>query len=52
MKGKVIFPGTFDPITNGHRDLIERAAKMFDSVVVAVAENKRKTPFFFNRGTC
>ncbi len=46
MKTKVIFPGTFDPITNGHRDLIERAARLFDTVIVAVAENKRKTPFF------
>jgi pantetheine-phosphate adenylyltransferase len=42
----VLFPGTFDPITNGHRDLIERAAKTFDRVIVAVAENKRKNPFF------
>jgi len=42
----VIFPGTFDPITNGHVDLIERAAKMFSKVVVAVAENSRKNPLF------
>jgi len=46
MNTQVIFPGTFDPITNGHRDLIERAAKMFERVIVAVAENKRKGPFF------
>lgn len=46
MSYKVIFPGTFDPITNGHRDLIERAATLFESVIVAVAENKRKAPFF------
>lgn len=43
---KVIFPGTFDPITNGHVDLVERAAKMFTFVVVAVAENTRKQPHF------
>ncbi len=43
---KVIFPGTFDPITNGHRDLIERAARLFGKVIVGVAENKRKSPFF------
>ncbi len=43
---RVVFPGTFDPITNGHRDLVERTAKMFEFVVVAVAENKRKSPFF------
>jgi len=46
MKGKVVFPGTFDPITNGHRDLIERASRLFETVIVAVAENKRKSPFF------
>lgn len=46
MSFKVIFPGTFDPMTNGHRDLIERASRMFETVVVAVAENKRKSPFF------
>ncbi len=43
---KVVFPGTFDPITNGHIELVERAAKMFSSVIVAVAENARKTPTF------
>lgn len=46
MGYSVAFPGTFDPITNGHRDLIERSAKMFDKVIVAIAENKRKSPFF------
>jgi pantetheine-phosphate adenylyltransferase len=43
---KVVFPGTFDPITNGHIELVERAAKMFSAVVVAVAENARKAPAF------
>lgn len=43
---KVVFPGTFDPITNGHIELVERAAKMFSTVVVAVAENARKSPTF------
>jgi pantetheine-phosphate adenylyltransferase len=43
---KVIFPGTFDPITNGHQDLIGRAAHMFHSVIVAIADNKRKAPLF------
>lgn len=46
MSYKVIFPGTFDPITNGHRDLVERAASIFEYVIVAVAENKRKSPCF------
>jgi pantetheine-phosphate adenylyltransferase len=43
---KVIFPGTFDPITTGHVDLVERAASMFPQVVVGIAENKRKKPLF------
>ena len=43
---KVIYPGTFDPITNGHTDLVERASRMFDSVVVAIAESPHKKPLF------
>lgn len=46
MNRLVIFPGTFDPITNGHQDLIERAARLFDKVIVAVAVNTRKQPLF------
>jgi len=42
----VIYPGTFDPITNGHVDLTERAARLFDRVVVAIAHSKKKTPLF------
>ena len=41
---RVAYPGTFDPITNGHIDLVERAAKLFDTVVVAVAESPKKRP--------
>jgi pantetheine-phosphate adenylyltransferase len=41
-----IYPGTFDPITNGHSDLIERAARLFDHVIVAVAANPKKAPLF------
>jgi pantetheine-phosphate adenylyltransferase len=41
-----ICPGSFDPITNGHVDIIERAAKMFDKVIVAVLINKSKVPVF------
>jgi len=41
-----IYPGTFDPITNGHLDLIARAARIFERVVVAVADNKNKVPLF------
>ncbi|GAB1258639.1 pantetheine-phosphate adenylyltransferase [Aurantivibrio plasticivorans] len=43
---KVVYPGTFDPITNGHVDLVERAARLFDHVVVAIASSKRKNPLF------
>jgi pantetheine-phosphate adenylyltransferase len=42
----VIYPGTFDPITNGHVNLTERAARMFDKVVVAIAFSEKKTPLF------
>ena len=42
----VVYPGTFDPITNGHIDLIERAAKLFDKVIVAVATSEKKAPLF------
>jgi pantetheine-phosphate adenylyltransferase len=41
-----IYPGTFDPITNGHLDIIKRALKLFDIVIVAVGENPQKTPLF------
>ncbi|WP_298847738.1 pantetheine-phosphate adenylyltransferase [uncultured Salinicola sp.] len=44
MQNIVVYPGTFDPITNGHRDLIHRAARIFDKVVIAVAESPRKQP--------
>lgn len=42
----VIYPGTFDPITNGHVDLAERASRLFDRVVVAIAHSEKKTPLF------
>lgn len=43
---KVIYPGTFDPITNGHFDLIARATRIFDCIVVAIAANPDKNPLF------
>ncbi|KJG25506.1 phosphopantetheine adenylyltransferase [Photobacterium iliopiscarium] len=46
MTTRVIYPGTFDPITNGHIDLVERAAAMFDHVIVGVAFNPSKKPLF------
>ena len=41
-----IYPGSFDPLTNGHLDVIERAAKLFDQVIVAIAKNESKNPLF------
>ncbi|NLD16004.1 MAG: pantetheine-phosphate adenylyltransferase [Tissierellia bacterium] len=43
---KVIYPGSFDPVTNGHMDLIKRASVSFDEVVVAILDNKNKTSLF------
>lgn len=43
---KCIYPGTFDPITNGHLDIIKRALGLFDEVIIAVALNKNKRPHF------
>lgn len=43
---KVVYPGTFDPITNGHVDLVERACRLFDKVVVAIAASRKKNPLF------
>jgi pantetheine-phosphate adenylyltransferase len=46
VKEKVaLYPGTFDPVTNGHVDLVRRAAKIFDTVIVAVARGVHKNPF-------
>jgi pantetheine-phosphate adenylyltransferase len=41
-----IYPGSFDPLTNGHLDVVQRAAKLFDNVIVAVAKNEGKNPLF------
>lgn len=46
MANKAIYPGTFDPLTNGHINIIQRAAELFDSVVVAVAKSAGKSPLF------
>jgi len=43
---KVVYPGSFDPVTNGHLDIIERAAALFDEVIVAVLKNPNKNPLF------
>ena len=42
----VVYPGTFDPITNGHTNLVERAAKLFDRIIIAVAASPKKNPMF------
>ena len=46
MNRRAIYPGTFDPITNGHQDLVRRAASMFEHVIVAIAANPNKAPLF------
>lgn len=43
---KAVYPGTFDPVTRGHEDLVRRAAALFDEVVVGVADSRGKRPFF------
>ena len=43
---RAIYPGSFDPVTNGHLDVIDRARKLFDEVIVAVAHNDQKNPLF------
>ncbi|MBV7316128.1 pantetheine-phosphate adenylyltransferase [Shewanella sp. NIFS-20-20] len=46
MHTRAIYPGTFDPITNGHTDLIERASRLFNTVVIAIAASPSKQPLF------
>lgn len=46
MENKAIYPGSFDPITNGHVDIIQRGMTIFDKILVAVLENPKKTPLF------
>ena len=43
---RAIYPGSFDPVTNGHLDVIDRARKLFDEVIVAIAHNDQKQPLF------
>ena len=47
-----IYPGTFDPITNGHLDIVQRASHMFDEIVIFIAENVVKTPLFTIEERC
>jgi pantetheine-phosphate adenylyltransferase len=46
MNNKAVYPGTFDPITRGHEDLVRRASRLFGGVIVAVADSRGKSPFF------
>ncbi|MFC3908848.1 pantetheine-phosphate adenylyltransferase [Legionella dresdenensis] len=46
MKHRAVYPGTFDPVTNGHVDIITRAAKIFPELIIAVASNEMKQPYF------
>jgi pantetheine-phosphate adenylyltransferase len=46
MTIRAVYPGTFDPITNGHEDLIQRASRLFDELIVGVAHSQAKRPFF------
>jgi len=46
MKTTAIYPGTFDPLTNGHIDLVQRATRLFDTVILAIAANPSKQPMF------
>jgi pantetheine-phosphate adenylyltransferase len=46
MKKRAIYPGTFDPITNGHLDLVKRAVRIFNEVIIAVAPSYKKNPLF------
>jgi len=46
MKNIAVYPGSFDPVTNGHIDLIQRSAALFDKVIVAILRNSGKTPLF------
>jgi len=46
MERIAVYPGTFDPITNGHTDLVSRAARVFPKVIIAIAESPHKTPMF------
>ncbi len=46
MKTRVVYPGSFDPVTNGHLDIIKRAVNIFDEIIVAVFKNRNKKPLF------
>ena len=49
---RAIYPGSFDPVTNGHLDIIERGCKLFDEIIVAILVNPEKQPFFSTEERC
>jgi len=49
---RAIYPGSFDPVTNGHLDIIQRGCKLFDEIIIAVLVNPEKTPFFSVEERC
>ena len=49
---RAIYPGSFDPVTNGHLDIIQRGCKLFDEIIIAVLVNPDKTPFFSVEERC
>src|SRR5438270_10820258 len=49
---RAIYPGSFDPVTNGHLDIIQRGCKLFDEIIIAVLINPDKTPFFSVEERC
>ena len=49
---RAIYPGSFDPVTNGHLDIIQRGCKLFDEIIIAVLVNPGKTPFFSVEERC
>ena len=48
---RAIYPGSFDPVTNGHLDIIERGCKLFDEIIIAILVNPEKTAVLLRRGT-
>src|SRR5436190_22273347 len=46
MKRTAIYPGSFDPVTNGHLDIIQRGCRLFDQIIIGVTKNSQKTPYF------
>ena len=46
-----VYPGTFDPLTRGHQDIVRRASDLFEKIILGVAESPKQKSFFYSRGT-